>query len=101
MKKKDFDERMKALKEEIDICEDPARLAKLCKYSLNLAQEAFEMNGEQLLAKAVYDFADWQTTSYKWEDETRAEIGRRLWSEVSSRVDSAIQVRPENPCSNA
>jgi len=53
---------------------------------------------ELALAKAVYDFADWQFGGYEDRDETtRRVVGRQLWSEVSDRVRTSTGATPKAP----
>lgn len=101
MRKKDLDEELAKLRMDADACDDLSEMLSLCRQSCNLAERALDQSDAQQLARAICDFADWQKTGYKWEPKTRAEIGSRLWSEVSALVDSANQERPENPCFNA
>ena len=52
------------------------------------------------LAKAVYDFADWQQVGYttdQAESKHRKIIGRALWLEVSDRVREVLGKEPPSP----
>ncbi len=49
------------------------------------------------LARAVMEFAEWQSTGYIDDGETRKIISRSLWDRVSENVRDVLQQTPPVP----
>ena len=93
-----FEAELKNFQAQADVCEDVESLKRLVSATLSFSKTALDESEEWVLAQAICNFADWQTTGYTWTEESRRTINDQLWFEVSNLVESAISERPANPC---
>ena len=65
--------------------------------SLEAQLQAFKSTPGQKydLARAVCNFAEWQTTCYTEDVQTRLEVGGALWDEVARNVHAITGFYPE------
>ena len=93
--------RVKQLLQELD----GASLSEAKDIALELADIAIlviqSTNQSVGLAEAVVAFADWHKDEYKVTSDTKKEISRSLWYEVSDRVYAITGTTPSNPCGGA